>query len=360
MSSGFLPLFTVQCRHDYFADGVCRPLKLVPTATCALILARYQLRFRPESGGGVIYYQPGVSPLDQFLETAPLAFYLLNQDPALASYTSFGTATDALAPGAFYFDNLEALPEGEDLVCLNPPGPLMAPQLPIYPQRFNLPVYPPVRAVALSLRRHLTDVNGTPAWQALSPDAALSKLVIAPAALDEGRYQLAIDGCDVLDFWFGAASQPVWGVIAIYLGGRFQFDNFKSTIPIIDLNGQVCPKTYTIRLSARSLPWRYCLIGQSGAVADFDQYELVATPRGGMPLSFIGSQGELMDGRPIYCFVSPVALALAERPGDTLSVVLRPRQGARHAAPMRLGYAQPRNISGQATNERYADVFVHL
>ena len=230
----------------------------------------------------------------------------------------------------------------------------------MYPQRFSLPVDSPVRAAALTLRRHLTDANGTPAWQALSPDTALKKFVIAPAALDEGRYQLAIDGRDVLDFWFGAAPQPVWGVIAIYLGGRFQIDNFKYTIPIIDLNGRVCPKTYTIRLSARSLPWRYCLIGQSGAAVDFDQYELVATPSGGVPLSFIGSQGEPMDGRPVYCFVSPVALALAERPGDTLSVVLRPRQGARHAAPMRLGYAQPRNISGQVMSERYADVFVHL
>lgn len=362
MSGGFLPLFKVQCRHDYFADGICRPLKLLPTAGCARQLARYQLRFRAESGGGEVYYQDGVSPLNQFRESTPLAFWLVNSDPGLLSYTELDASVASGEAGVFYFDNLDAQPDGQDVnaVRLNPPGPLAAPRVPTRPSRFSVPLDAPVRAVAQSLHSRLTGAAGTPVWQLPSADAALRTLPFAFGDVGEGRYLLSVDGREVLDFWLGMPPEQVWGVVAIYPGGSLQRGNFPSTLQSIAVDGKATAKTYAIQLTALALPWRYCLTGQPGAELDFEQYELVATLRNGQQVSFIGGPGDALDGRPVYRFASPHALPLGERPGDALSVQLRPKPGARPTAPLRLGYPQPRNISGAAAGGPYADVYVHL
>lgn len=122
-------LLTLQCRHDYFADGICHALGLVPTAACARQLACYQLLFRPQPGGGAVYYQDGISALDDYTDTTPLSFWLCSSDAALASYTQ-------LAPpgkGGFYFtDNLTATPDADGTLQLGLDGavPYFAPGTP--------------------------------------------------------------------------------------------------------------------------------------------------------------------------------------------------------------------------------------
>ncbi|TKC88715.1 hypothetical protein FAZ69_13260 [Trinickia terrae] len=346
------PLFTLQCRHGYFADGVCRALSLAPTPNCAQLLARYRLRFQPLPGGGTVHYEDGASPLAQFTESAPLAFWLISRDPALSDYTD---VAGKRAAGLFYFDNLHCEPETETGSTLSG-GPLAVPCLPARPPRFGLPVDPPRRAARLELFGPLP--GAVPVWQAQSPDASLAALPLDFGALDEGRYRLNADGVQLLDFWLGNPPANAWGVAAIYLGGPRLADSVPAAACAIGRTGEISVRTYGIELTARSLLWRYHLIGRSEM--NFANYQLVANRTAGGPVHFDGAPGDPVAGQPSYCFTAREPLALAERPGDTVSVQLASLLHARPQLSVNLAYPRPGNVSGAQDGQQFADVFVYL
>ena len=72
-------LFRIECRHDYFADNLCRVLALSPTERCRRLLERYRCLFRPHAGGGMVAYgvSDGDDPaglLKQFGDDEPFGF----------------------------------------------------------------------------------------------------------------------------------------------------------------------------------------------------------------------------------------------------------------------------------------------
>ncbi|RDU97543.1 hypothetical protein [Trinickia dinghuensis] len=340
------PLLTIQCSHSYFFDGVCRVLSLMPTSACASMLARYRLLFRSSAGGGIVYYQEGVSPLAQFDESAPLAFWLIGRDPALLSYTDSNSSN---AAGLFYFDNL--------LDCKLASGTLTAPQLPCLPARFGLPLDPPRRAMNLELFRRL-DGGKQPVWQGRSPDVELAALALDFGVQDEGRYQLVGDGAKVLDFWLGHAPADAWGVVAIYPGGRRQAAGVAPAARAIDEKGEVSPKCYSIELLAKQVFWRYNLIGQTEL--NFEHYELLARRKTGEPVLFGPPQGAQFNGQPSCRFVAREPLPLAERPGDVLSVRLASKPDASPQLNLSLAYPRPENVGSPEDGKQFADVLVFL
>jgi hypothetical protein len=227
------------------------------------------------------------------------------------------------------------------------------------PSRFSLPVQPPLQAATLTLASQFGSNGTAPVWQQQSPDALLATLPISLGSLAEGRYQLAANGDQLLDFWLGAAPANAWGMVAIYPGGPLQAGKVAAAARVIGQQGQITPKTYTLQLNARSLCWRYHLIGESGP--SYQHYQLTATHKsGGTQVAFGGAAGEAINGLPSYRFVSQQPLALSERPGDLYSVQLQPGAGMPHAAELRLPYPRPGNISGVEQGVRYADVYVYL
>lgn len=372
MSGGLSALLTVRCTHGYFGGGPCRALSLMPTAECARQLARYRLSFLSQPGGGTVYYQPGAGMLEHYTERAPLAFWLVNSDPALDSYTALdATVTGPGADGVFYFDNLDAVADETGTLRLNavpdaqgkpqaqPPGSQQAPKLPVKGARFPLLPDQPVRAAQLALQPRLAGADGVPLWQARSPDASLASVPVALGAIAEGRYRLSVQGSSPVDFWLGPPPRPAWGVVAIYTGGKRQTDQVAPELRAIAPDGTVQARTYEIALTALALPWRYNIISQEGIDADWTKYELVATPVGKTPVRFTGQAGAAIGGRAVYQFVSDQPLPLAERPDEALGVQLRPGARARHVLPLVLAYPEPGNIRGEG-DARYAEVYVHL
>ena len=340
------PLLTIQCSHSYFSDGVCRALTLTPTSACARMLARYRLLFRSSPGGGAVYCQEDVSPLAQFDESAPFAFWLAGRDPALLIYTDSASSD---ATGLFYFDNLA----GTKLAS----GTLAAPQLPSLQARFGLPLDPPRRAMNLELFRRL-DGGKQPVWQGQSPDVELAALELDFGVQDEGRYHLMGDGAKVLDFWLGDAPANAWGVVAIYPGGRRQAAGVAPTARAIDEKGEVSPKCYIIELLAQRVFWRYNLIGQTEL--NFEHYELLARRKTGQPVLFEPTQGAKFNGQPSCQFVAREPLPLAERPGDILSVRLASKPHASPQLNLSLAYPRPENVGSPEDGKQFADVLVFL
>jgi hypothetical protein len=50
----FLPLFSVKVEHAFFADGVCKGLRLLPTASTSDLLSRARCLVRPTPGGVIV------------------------------------------------------------------------------------------------------------------------------------------------------------------------------------------------------------------------------------------------------------------------------------------------------------------
>lgn len=147
-----------------------------------------------------------------------------------------------------------------------------------------------------------------------------------------------------------------WGMVAIYPGGALQA--VPAAARVIDAQGLVSVKTYTLQFQAPALPWRYHLTGKSGM--DFGQYEVVITCKSGETVQCDGAAEAPLNGPPGYCFVSQQPLPLRERPAEVFGAQFRPRPGTRPGPTRRLPYPEPRNLSAIEQGRRYADIYVYL
>lgn len=85
-----LTLFSLQLRHDYHPDGVCRGLDIVPTTATQRLLDRYRLRLLPRPGGVAVAALTGAdgkSPWIALPRDEVFGFDLSLLDPAFARYT---------------------------------------------------------------------------------------------------------------------------------------------------------------------------------------------------------------------------------------------------------------------------------
>lgn len=85
-----ITLFSLQLRHDYAADGLCRGLDIVPTVPTQRLLDRYRLRLQPRPGGAAVVALTGADGKTPWI--APprdevFGFELRLLDPAFARYT---------------------------------------------------------------------------------------------------------------------------------------------------------------------------------------------------------------------------------------------------------------------------------
>lgn len=90
--AGFVPFFSVEVEHGYFADGHCPTLRWQPTPAAASLLERAGCRAAPSRGGLSVYADESRLPaLRSFLqdERAPfcLTYRLLPHDSQFESYT---------------------------------------------------------------------------------------------------------------------------------------------------------------------------------------------------------------------------------------------------------------------------------
>ena len=144
-------LFTIACRHPFYADTRCRGLTLRPTGACRKLLRRYDLLFHETVGGAEITYakKDDFEPLLKALDTpVTFTFALTSTDPHLLNFTDISLPHVSLAEKLFYFSNLRgrSLPDGT--LCLHrdpeppdpePPDPavLATDQLAVFPSLFT-------------------------------------------------------------------------------------------------------------------------------------------------------------------------------------------------------------------------------
>lgn len=318
MASRYTELFRLQCRHDYFADGVCHLLEATPTAQCRRQLDRYGGIFRPIPGGGVVCFDDR-NLLRLFDETTPFAFSLTGPAATLAACTDPGTAP-AMPPsdGLFYFSNLA----GQTL--LHPTGAPFA--------EGALPVQSP-RAAARA--ETVTDMLG-------------NRLPADLGALPEGRYRWPEDGGDF--YLSGLPAAARWGVAEIFFRGA-------GDIP-------KAPTVYAIALAARRSVWRYHIVSQSAVDRTYGDYRIAGTPISGAaggPIDFAAPVTESIGGKAAWMFESSVPIALRQYPADHYAFTLR-RNGS-ETGGIALPYADSattRLIEDAKGVRACSEIFVYL
>ena len=364
--SNYRSLFTLACKHDYFADGVAAPLGLMPSDDCAVLMAQYGLLFRATPGGGAVYYN-NPALLASFDLATPLIFCIVNNDTALLNYTaidlsaqSAGGSGPTLADSVFYCDN-RSDPGGE----LAPPFTSSA--VVKMPPQFAYCFTAPVSTAQLIVQDAL---QGATEWQLQTPPQPTASADVDLRGLPPGRYSLSVNGAAVLQFYLcgarGSASAGAWGITAIYLGGPAQAAYLGHGCSVLDDQGNITPQSYTMSMTARSTVWRYRIFNNGGDPHKYDNWVVLGSHarNGGSTIEFTRTNPSA-PGQP-WVFQSQQPLALMQTPGS-ISFRLQPGNGEggnrASGSGIKLPYAQGGLLvlpETAAPLNGYSDIYVYL
>ncbi|HEY9103038.1 hypothetical protein [Chitinimonas sp.] len=319
-----LQLFGIQCRHGYFAHGICMPLALHPTHGCQQLLSRHQLVFRSEPGGGSVYALAGRHGDWTALaaEPDPLTFVLQCHDPALDNYTHLPLPTDGeTSEQLFYFDNLSAPPGSTQTI------PLLAADGCLSQHRLPYPA---------------ADAGANTSW--LPPDH-----VVHPIERSEIARAVAAQRDARLRPWLPKeGSRGLWGVISLH----------PAQLRLPSNSAPFQAPCYRLDLNARQTRWRYYIVQPPRQHKPLP-LEIVAQwqDQDGEPLVFQRQPGQaLLGGRTAQIFVAPQPLPLQQAPGDNIRVELRTSTGRPQALPHPQAHRLNRGMDGMV----YSEVFVQL
>ncbi len=352
MRMRYSPLFSIECRHDYFSGGVCKPFSIRPTGDCLRLLERYQGLFRPTPGGGTVAFatQDEVDFLALYAESAPFSFDLISADPLLFNYTDAEMApgTRVLAEQVYYFNNLgDSLNEEGGRHLLHPSGQALAAEpLPVRARRFKHRLEQPAGATGLSV---VDTLAGDPVWRSAPLTPAAHVVPIDLGSLPDGRYRLRVDERDAMAFYLSDVSAAGrWGVVDIFPGGPAMAGRVPDNQRVLDDAGHPLAKTFAIHLNNRSTLWRYYIVNPNPEDHSYDGHRVEGIAKRvpkqadqqGTPISFAERGPTRVDGRLARVFESTQPITLHEKPGDEHEFAFKANgQGERGGRPFRLPYA---------------------
>jgi hypothetical protein len=376
MVTQYAALFNIECLHGYFAGKACPALAQAPTQECRKVLDDYRMLFRPTAGGGTVYCLRESTPdlLRLFDETAPLTFTLCNSDLVLNNYTDINLHEGGNpAESVYYFDNLanyQADAFGRRRQLLHPPSKAFAHSvLSVRRKMSSYALGPAFKGGDLKV---IANLGEQVVWQVQVP-ANAGVVPLDLRLLPEGRYRLAVGGSMALEFYLSdQVAAQLWGVVAIYAGGRLQADLLPENCRALDNAGVASPRTFTIALDCRKTIWRYYIVDPTGK-QDYGSYELSGVNKTMMQPDG-SSSGEIrfvrrnetapVNGHAAWVFESQSPLPLLQYPADELSFTLRPPgQGPRGGRAIKLPYAQPGSIvmtDGPEPRRTCSEIFVYV
>jgi hypothetical protein len=108
MQIQYEPFSSIRLRHDYFPDGNCPAVSLVPSQETGQIMQKLGIRMLVKDFRTELFYNKGTTPQGQLLQTdAPirLSFILRSTDPLFHNYTLPEDGKSETEPR--FFNNLE-------------------------------------------------------------------------------------------------------------------------------------------------------------------------------------------------------------------------------------------------------------
>ncbi len=359
MNIAFEKLFEIQQVHEYFPDGVCRPLQLLPSCECQSFLRLYGLRFRPLNGGGAVYFpatpdsgensQP-ILPID---EETRFTFALIADDLHFLNYTNLPFTT----PGdsCYYFSNLHDSAMVDDFsLQLGNQGLVTAFDSVLLRPKFFAISAPagPEKITVLDRQDRLVDS------------------VVTPLAGEKENYQIDLrahkSGLYTLHFSEGETSiyyvddglyqQKVFGVVDLFASKAVAEEN-----QFVDIRQPeiVTPKTYSIHYEKRATFWRYYVIPRALEPSDVEKLR-VFHEKGLFGFHKMG-EACISGGENAVVFQSDDPIPLEQTPVKNLTLQFK-RSGSEFQ-PLIEHLPAPKVTSIQidpASGTVYSDVFVYI
>jgi hypothetical protein len=321
--SKYRVLFSVQARHEFFADGLCRGLAFTPTSQTAALFRNRQLLHRATSSELCVVCDAEATPLEGAAAHEPLtfAFTIAARDPGFWSYTEpvlkrKDTAGIAMQPkdAVVVFDS--------DLATTSRGAASMS----MVPDEWPAPADPAewARSKLCALLRH----PSLPCAAGTGPTGE----VLSSTDFTEAGYRLA----------------PPLAVVAIRMRAG-------------DLQGNAPPRPYHIAFEARRTRWKYYVLGASGTDAPLGIRDLDGA------MAFKSGAEGLADGRQALTLLSNSRIALHERPSQRFQLRANSPGDGRVlvkrlpvASPHQFGKHPPVKHSDRATQITVSEIYINL
>ncbi|TXF86661.1 hypothetical protein FUA23_19350 [Neolewinella aurantiaca] len=345
MDTHFQSLLQIRLQHDYFSDGNCRDLVLVPSPLTAQLMESMTVRMVARNYGTELFYgetDDHPNPLKNLKAPLRLSFWLRTATPLLYNYTNH--LPEAPSSSLLYFTNYG---QGSAKIFSANPDALTGVVSPV--SEWEVSNNPAEAWVA--------DENGDalPDGAAMPGPGSSTRVDIMSAGLQAGRYFLR-DGEEATPFLPKSDGYQVGdiGLLSITLG-----DTGDGNHAILAPDGSIDPAVYTISFSARSTFWRYYIIGRTVNLEKLSISSEGDSPEFRVPTP---PTRPLANGSEAAVLVSASPIPLRFRPPERFLLTYTDEAGNIHPDAILLPNAGGEQVTRDEHDPTvfYSDMFVYL
>lgn len=313
MQIQYNPLFSIRLKHDYFPEGKCQGINIVPTTETAQRMQTLGIRLVARDFGAELFYESGSTPQRQLLHTdAPihLSFLLRSTDPLFFNYTGLPAPSPPYT--LHYLTNLSPQQRQPQETFNVGDGEL----LPLVSGFFDIEI---TQGKPITLKDELgfelSSFTGKEETEDQHPfirfvKADLSKIEVNLSSKTEGYYTL-MQGEESLKKVINAPKNFKPGdtcLLSIYLGDT------GTTGKHILKDGAVEPAAFNLTFHVRETNWRYFLIDHNNT--GYSNFQLVDANTQ-LPIALSSDSPTtktLPDGKTAVVLAVEKAIPLQQRP----------------------------------------------
>ena len=407
-------LFTVACRHPFYADERCRSLALRPTGACRKLLRRYDLLYRETVGGGTVSYaqKEHHDPIFTAVDTPiTLTFALTNSDPNLLNFTEISLPHVFLAEKLFHFSTLNGRVSDAGMLYLHPGTTVSEDdQLDVLPSIFTgtLPEDESPQIIQRLAQKiaatpddqqeiaRLTDLYkacldgnlgtatflqifdqfGKKVWDArLTPGQTysvdLSSRLPGWYRMTKGKKLRQGNGeifvYEEHDFYVSTfPPEKVWGLVEIVVAGPQDDAQIPEAFRLFK-DGHIRPLDFEIAFANRATFWRYYVMNPSSDTPSLDEARVSGTTKmngngttnGRAEIRFDSAGDQVVNGKKAWVFESQEPIPLWERPAGKHTFTFNNRKLPYAGTTLIKTEADPDAAAAEA-RKIYSEIFVYL
>lgn len=313
-------LFSVQCRHDYFRNGLCGDLEFIPTEQTALAMRNYQLVFRPNATGFSVLYKntaPHLQPILRAPEDLKFVFQIRCTDHRFWHYTDVPFLPEFKA---LYFSNQQAAAAKSSERLLHAPGIAQhADIVSLRPKRFLLDAGSPVAPADVVV---LNSDNKAVDWQSPGRPQTekASQFAIHLGHYPDGKYLLKVKGAKDVPIYAMDNPASRMGMLEIFVPGASESHRFVQ-------KGKLQEQQYTLHFQNRSTYWKYFLLPIGREELSFSEVQVSME---GEKLAFSKPEAAVVgEGKQALVIESEKPIPLTESLSDTEKLEVKLKKGDR-------------------------------
>ncbi|MEL7117997.1 MAG: hypothetical protein AAFO07_01105 [Bacteroidota bacterium] len=357
ISSNWGKLLTVKCNHSFYADGVCKDLRFVPTPATENFLKNTRILYKENEDGFTLLYNEGKAQQllnNKVLRQGKLSFFVINDNPYLINFTDFSLEDF----GKIYALSNVALENKEDHVYLH-----SLPHLDdnknlkkvLRPKAFGIS-FP--KKVALKDIKIMNDVNEEVTPQNMTYDEQNNTCHLNLSHLPDGSFDLLIKKKKELSFYAveGVRRQTVFAMLDLYID-----EHASNSFPFFDQKS-IISRVFEIKMEQRKTFWKYYLVSDDKKNGNGGLTEVKATFNGDA-IEFTKPEAvTLPDGKTAYATESKSALALRQllSSGDKIEMKIKyDKKWLNHT--YRLPLPDFKTIKPNRTNGKiYSEIYFYI